>query len=383
LSKRDRLVKATAGLGDVVLDPAAWPRVMDDICGAMGSTGAALLQSDVRTGDLPHTASLGELVGNYFKDGWHERDVRGQRGIPRILAGETVFMDQELFMPDELRRMSYYNDFIIPNRFQWFAAVGFWAGNALWALSIQRTPREGPFGTDDKRVLAQISGRLTEAATLSTLVSRSVLTATTNGLNLVGQPALLLDHFGCVLDRNASADRMFDDEIRICNRRLWVSDASARAALDQFIDRLRTTPDDSALPIAPITARRAGKFPLIIRVLPIEAAARSPFLGARALLMLTSLGKRIVSNSKLVAGAFNLTEAEAQIAVLVGSGLTPKDAADQLGVSRETARSQLKAVFHKTGVNRQAELVALLASFRDPEDMIFTRLGDAGTEGGC
>jgi DNA-binding CsgD family transcriptional regulator len=364
MSQFEQLKKATAELGDAVVDPAAWPRIMDAICRAARTTGAVLLQSDARTPDIPRTEAVGKLAEIYFKEGWHERDVRGQRGIPRLLDGETVFTDQDLFTPVELRGMSYYNDFIIPNRFQWFAAIGFWAGKALWALALQRTPREGAFGAEDKRVLAQISGRLTEAATLSTLVSRSVLTATTNALNLVGQPALLLDHFGCVLDHNASADRMFDAEVKICNRRLWVSDARARAAIDQFIDRLRTNPDDSALCVAPIIARRVGKFPLVIRVRPIEAAARSPFLGARALLILTDLAKRDVHDSKLIADTFNLTPAEAQIAVLVGSGLTPNDAADQVGVSKETARSQLKAVFHKTGARRQAELVALLASFR-------------------
>ena len=39
-------------------------------------------------------------------------------------------------------------------------------------------------------------------------------------------------------------------------------------------------------------------------------------------------------------------------------------AAASLGVSRETARTQLKAVFAKTNTRRQAELAALVARLR-------------------
>ncbi len=42
-------------------------------------------------------------------------------------------------------------------------------------------------------------------------------------------------------------------------------------------------------------------------------------------------------------------------------GTSLEEAANELGIARATARTQLKAVFTKTGVHRQGELVALLA----------------------
>ena len=48
------------------------------------------------------------------------------------------------------------------------------------------------------------------------------------------------------------------------------------------------------------------------------------------------------------------------MAALVGSGLAPREAAEKLGITEETARTVLKRVFSKTGVSRQSELVALL-----------------------
>ena len=48
-----RLDDVTARLGDVILDPATWPSFMDEVCAAVGATGAAMLQSDIRTEDIP------------------------------------------------------------------------------------------------------------------------------------------------------------------------------------------------------------------------------------------------------------------------------------------------------------------------------------------
>jgi DNA-binding CsgD family transcriptional regulator len=59
---------------------------------------------------------------------------------------------------------------------------------------------------------------------------------------------------------------------------------------------------------------------------------------------------------------FGLTAAEARLAALVGGGASPREAAKQLQISEETARSVLKRVFSKTGTNRQSQVAALLSS---------------------
>ncbi len=58
---------------------------------------------------------------------------------------------------------------------------------------------------------------------------------------------------------------------------------------------------------------------------------------------------------------FGLTTAEARVAAQIVRGLPPKRIAVRLGIAVHTVRSQLKAVFAKTGTSRQAELVLVLA----------------------
>jgi len=55
-----------------------------------------------------------------------------------------------------------------------------------------------------------------------------------------------------------------------------------------------------------------------------------------------------------------LTQAEAAVAAHLAEGLSLTDTAAQLGVSRNTVRAHLRAIFAKTGMQRQAQLVHLV-----------------------
>jgi DNA-binding CsgD family transcriptional regulator len=57
---------------------------------------------------------------------------------------------------------------------------------------------------------------------------------------------------------------------------------------------------------------------------------------------------------------FGLTPAETRLAALLISGIGLPDASIQLGIKRETGRSQLKSIFTKTSTGTQAQLAHLL-----------------------
>lgn len=65
-----------------------------------------------------------------------------------------------------------------------------------------------------------------------------------------------------------------------------------------------------------------------------------------------------VDEADLVA-RFELTKAEASVVALVAHGLSNKEAAEQMGSSVETVRSQLASAFRKTGARNRAGLAAL------------------------
>jgi len=59
--------------------------------------------------------------------------------------------------------------------------------------------------------------------------------------------------------------------------------------------------------------------------------------------------------------AYDLTAAKVRLVLRLLSGRSPRVIATTLGVTYETARSTLKAAFHKTSTHRQSEFVAMLA----------------------
>jgi DNA-binding CsgD family transcriptional regulator len=347
-------------LGDTVLDPASWPDVMDEVSRAVGATGAVLLQSDNRTLDVPCSAGVGELLKAYFENGWHLRDIRAERCPPLLMRGHRVVTESDILEPRDLDHDPLYNELLFRFGFRWFAAVGFRSGDALWGLIIQRTGAQGIFTDTEKRTLATLSQRLTDVASLSASVGRVALSSATNALNAIKQAAIAVDGFGSVLDVNGAASACLGNGLQLRRGRLFAKDAAANAKLQKLFDKLRVTPDTASFIFDPIVIRQSDAMPLVLQVLPVHPAARTPFLGARALLLLAVAGTKQSHATNTLMEAFGLSRAETRVATEIADGKSTEDIALTLGVSRETVRTQLRAVFSKTGTHRQSELVALL-----------------------
>jgi DNA-binding CsgD family transcriptional regulator len=111
-------------------------------------------------------------------------------------------------------------------------------------------------------------------------------------------------------------------------------------------------------------SRRSGKSAYTAIVSPLFDAVdvRSTVGNRTALITITDPDREYSSGLiKALQQAFGLTPAEAQTASLVGSGLSPQDAADRRGLAVGTIRCELKSIFAKVGISRQSELASAVA----------------------
>ena len=212
--------------------------------------------------------------------------------------------------------------------------------------------------TEEERSLASFTERLIEIAAAAE--AQGSVSSPTAALNAMRLPAIALDQDGFVADVNAAAETIFDNDVKIKDRRLFVRDPAARALLKDAIDQWRTSPPLNPLAADPIIVQRRDKMPVILRIWPFDGAARLPVQEVRALLTLNALGPKPGPPAAILAKTFRLTPAEAKLACVIARGASPGIAAGELKISRETARNQLKSVFAKTDTHRQSELVALL-----------------------
>jgi DNA-binding CsgD family transcriptional regulator len=213
--------------------------------------------------------------------------------------------------------------------------------------------------TEEERILASFTRRLLEIAAVAE--ARGSATSPIAALNAMALPAIALDQNGFVAYVNTAAETVFDEDVKIKNRCLFVRDPEARARLNEAVDQMKISPRLNPLAAEPIIVQRQDKLPVIMRVWSFDAVANSPAQDVRAVLTLNALGPKPGPPAAIIAKTFRLTPSEAKLASIIARGAPPDIAARELKISRETARNKLKSVFAKTDTHRQSELVALLS----------------------
>src|SRR3984893_1690993 len=93
---------------------------------------------------------------------------------------------------------------------------------------------------EEERILASFTRRLIEIAAVAG--GRGSGTSPTAALNAMRLPAIALDQHGFVAEVNAAADAVFDHDIKIKDKRLFIRDPGARTLLKDAIDQLNDLP---------------------------------------------------------------------------------------------------------------------------------------------
>ena len=153
------------------------------------------------------------------------------------------------------------------------------------------------------------------------------------------------------------------NSLRISDGRPVVDDPEENSWLQGAIDRARDprTRAEFDRNHPPAARRQKGEGQSPMFVTPLAAAASESSLpDTAAMILLGNPRLAHVTAISLLRSLYGLTRAEAELTHLLAEGHSLEEAAGERSVTLNTARSQLKRVFAKTGAKRQADLVRIV-----------------------
>ena len=143
---------------EAAVETALWREVLHEFSMAVGAEGSLLFFHGNKSRRLfSCSEGLDSSMPSYFSGNWHIRNEVIRRGVSQAVAGPLVQTEWTLFDPDEYRRDPFFNEFLRPQGFAWFAGLFISSPrDGLVALSPQRRLHDNPFTPDERDQIAML-----------------------------------------------------------------------------------------------------------------------------------------------------------------------------------------------------------------------------------
>jgi DNA-binding CsgD family transcriptional regulator/PAS domain-containing protein len=358
---------------DAAPDPSLWPDALDAVAKCFDDVGANLFWRTAQ-GTFEILASPGlEESGREYQRVWFTQDVRAIRASERQLwlLRDSV-TDRHVVTEQEMATHPFYTEFLAKYGLRWVASAGVSPNpSILVAVSVQRSASKPAFSDDELDLLTVLSRHVEKSLRLSVRLLDAELrdVEMQQALSRLGVGVITVEA-GCrVRYANAAAERLLVDHgIRVKHQQLHFENSAAQEELDRTVSNWMEHAADSALrrPIPHLIRASHRERPVTVYILPVIRWSTEPshFLTrTRAIVLVIDQQPADPLDPSTVRDLLDLTLGEARVAALIGAGISPKEAAERLGVAEATARNTLKRVFSKVGVSRQSELAVLLSRF--------------------
>lgn len=370
-----RKLSSLIGVGyEAALTRSSWRQFANDVATAAGCEMAMVQYIDQ---DHPESSFMvcGGL-GDEFEDAfaatsWQSEDDLFWASIRSKPAG-TVQFGHEIVAPSAMRNTDAYSRVAMPWKLEHFLISSITASNGVSAfLSLGRSRGRDSFVAGDKALFHDlllthlrrsfaIHRKLAQSRSTS-LVLSSVIDAAPYGVvvfNAQGRPL--------VINRKAGEIFSTSNGLTLINGRLHAADPRAHAQLEGALNMaLHGAQGILVAPPDPVVIPRQGR-PHPYHVLFSQLPLRPDETGTPGGSAVTALiheewlaGSRYLSVA--LGSVYRLTRAEIRLCQALLGGSSLAEAADQLNVSRNTAKTHLTRIFDKTRVRSQSALLRLLA----------------------
>ncbi len=279
-----------------------------------------------------------------------------------------VVTQRELIPDEALVKTEYYRNYLKPIGVFHILGVDTSEPDGLIArLRIARQQQEPAFNNAHKLLCERLLPHLRRAIQIHAHLNRteSERDLYAGAVDQLSVASIILDEQGRVLNTNSKADQILKqkDGISLAASILNLANRAEHERLQTIVSSTITAQlaGETRMAKAMRVSRTSGLSELGLVVRPVPASEWAEGQSSPCVALFISDPEQQESASQQLLGdLFELTPAEANLAIKLARGLNLAELSEQQHISQHTARAQLKSIFSKTGVTRQAELVRLV-----------------------
>lgn len=337
--------------------PEKWRAVLDRLAEIADGEGTLLFAAGPGHPRWLASNAIHDAISDWTRSKWFLDNPRGQRLVP---INEPRFLtDLDAMTIEEIDGSDFYTELLRPRGLGWCVGTSIRApsGDTL-VFSIEKAHKKGPVPRAVAEQLDNLRPHLARAAILSGRLGLDRAKVTVATLEAIGLPAVALTAAGRVVSANAGF-LACEPRIRIgAGNSIQIATKSAQMLLLEAISMAARSSAGfgRSIPIRGTASEPA----LVAHVVPLRGAGIDVFAGALSIMYVTPVVPSGSPAPEVLQALFDLTPAEARTASLITVGKSIEQISLASGTAQNTIRTQLKSVFLKTGVQRQAELVSLL-----------------------
>jgi len=342
-----------------------WEEFLRMLGDALGADFVTLVLRAPREGDagvVINSVALSPKLFSDYSDNYFALDP-----FINLPPGE-VFTIDEFLVPEEYYASDYYQQYIKAMAIAHLmgADLGDDLGNSA-RLRFARVTGRDNFSAEDRSLCKTLLPHIQQTIRLHARIARveSERSLFAGAVDQMAVAAFILDQSARIRHSNRAAQQLLEERRWLSENRgqLRLLNQSDNKAFRSYLDdvmqaHLRGEPSF----IKALRLSGAGEghaYGMLLRPLPLVAApdgSRNPSVA----IFISDPSQPRQTPSALLVELFGFTPAEARLALELANGRTLVEACEHLQISRNTGKSHLSAVFSKTGVARQTQLLQLI-----------------------
>jgi DNA-binding CsgD family transcriptional regulator/PAS domain-containing protein len=353
---------------DAATEPDRWPVFLKAYAEATSCQLAALQihHFDEHRSEILASFGMDQCFSESYNDYYSGLNTWREQGRKRYVQGQAL--SSEVIYPQRLlERTEFYNDYLRPmGGVHCTAAIVARDDRSATSLTAMRPEGRPPLTQSEVRLAEQLLPHLMRANLIRVKLNISEMSKTV--LDNAPYAVVFLDENAKCIYANNTAEKIFacNDGLGLksggLHATLGHSNAVLKFAIQQFLSSVCSLDTRKAVLVERVSLRRSYEIVLA----PISERYSGLSGKARIIGMISDPERQTTVAKPILEQLYGLTLKEAELANKLCEGKSIEEAAKDLRISYETARTHLRRVFSKTGVSRQSLLVLLLSQIPRP-----------------